>query len=112
MDADDRFAELAGKLKDGVSIKADRAPQGTVETWAVQWATDSLKVSAAKAYPCLIIRGERFEQKEKNGAMVEAFAGFKTTRPRDYDETKRLVVREQLAKGGLCLAKLLEALFQ
>ena len=112
MDANDTFAELAKRLKNDVSVKPEWSPQGAVETWAAQWATDSVKASDAKAYPGLKIRGQRFEQKEEKGEMVEQFVGFETSRPPEYDKLNREVVREQLAKGGFRLAKLLEAIFQ
>ena len=97
---------LAQFLRNTVSPMPDWNAQGPVETWASQWATDSLKTSATQTFATVRIVRKR---------LVTSHGVTKTVydirRANNYNTNNIPVVRNQLAKGGFRLAKLLDAIF-
>lgn len=110
--------ELGVFLQQTVRPKSSWSPRGRLNSWAAQWATDSLQHSREHTY-----RGVRISRKRvvpvtrdgqpvmENGRPVTETV-YDITRPANYETLNREVVREQLAKGGFRLAKLLDAIFQ
>jgi hypothetical protein len=91
--------------------------QGAIDSWAAQWATDSLKLSRDHAYRSVRIVRERTipvlrdgVPLIRNGQPVTQIV-YDISRPADYQLVNRNNVREQLAKGGFRLAKLLDEIF-
>ena len=90
---------------------------GAINTWAAQWATDSLKLSRDQAYRSVSIVRERTIPVLRDGVPLIRDGQpvtqivFDITRPSNYKVVNRNNVREQLAKGGFRLAKLLDAIF-
>jgi hypothetical protein len=91
--------------------------RGPINTWAEQWATDSLKVSVRYSYRDVSITGKRSIPVLRNGEPVVRDGApvmqtvYDINLPRDYRAVNRNVVRQQLAKGGFRLAMLLDAIF-
>ena len=111
------FDRLGSFLKQTVPPKPEWQPQGPIDTWAAQWATDSLKLSRNQAYRSVSIVRERTisvlrdgEPLIRDGQPVMQTV-YDITRPSNYKVVNRNNVREQLAKGGFRLAKLLDAIF-
>ncbi|MFN2510338.1 MAG: S1/P1 nuclease [Pyrinomonadaceae bacterium] len=109
--------QLGNFLKQTQPPKPAWNPQGAIHTWAAQWATDSLKLSRDHAYRSVRIVRERTipvlrdgVPLTRNGQPVTQIV-YDITRPGDYQLVNRGNVREQLAKGGFRLAKLLDAIF-
>jgi S1/P1 Nuclease len=109
--------QLARFLKQTLPPKPDWQPQGPVKTWAAQWATDSLVLSRNQAYRSVRIVRERTvpvlrdgEPLIRDGQPVMQTI-YDITRPANYQAVNRNNVRDQLAKGGFRLAKLLDAIF-
>jgi hypothetical protein len=110
--------ELGVFLQQTVRPKSSWSPRGRLNSWAAQWATDSLQHSREHTY-----RGVRISRKRvvpvtrdgqpvmENGRPVTETV-YDITRPANYETLNREVVRQQLAKGGFRLAKLLDAIFQ
>jgi len=110
--------ELGVFLQQTVRPKSSWSPRGRLNSWAAQWATDSLQHSREHTY-----RGVRISRKRavpvtrdgqpvmENGRPVTETV-YDITRPANYETLNREVVRRQLAKGGFRLAKLLDAIFQ
>jgi len=88
------------------TLKNDIAPepswngQGDFRTWAAQWASDSLRVSATNAYDNSIRITDLF--------FVDDDPHYVTERGSNYAQNNAPVVRRQLAKGGFRLARLLQ----
>lgn len=97
---------LSQFLKSSVTPQSNWNPEGAVSTWASQWATDSLHVSHDHAYATVSITGTRTIQDHGHSKKV-----FVIKRGTDYKDLNTAVVREQLAKAGFRLAKLLDAIF-
>lgn len=105
-------------LKQNVKPKAGWNPRGPVSTWAAQWATDSLRISREHTYKSVRITGKRTipmlsrgQPVLKDGQPVMQTV-FDITRPSNYENVNRELVRQQLAKGGYRLAKLLDAIYR
>ena len=112
-------AEALGRLlKETVTPKPSWIAQGALDTWAAQWATDSLKLSRNNAYQSVSIVRKRTitvlrngEPLIRNGQQVTQTV-YDIVRRNDYESVNREVVREQLAKAGFRLAKLLDAIYK
>ena len=76
--------------------------QGNILSWSAQWATDTLKVSGDDAYDTIRITQE---------VIIDDDTKYSVTKGNNYKSNNVPVVKEQLAKGGYRLAKLLEAIF-
>jgi hypothetical protein len=104
-------------LKQNVRSKPDWNPRGPVSTWAAQWATDSLHQSRDHTYRSVQIVGKRTipvlsrgQPLIQDGQPVMQTV-FDITRPSNYETLNRELVRQQLAKAGFRLAKLLDAIY-
>ena len=105
-------------LEQTVRPKVSWNPRGPVNTWAAQWATDSLYLSRDHTYKSVRITGKRtipvLSRDDKpvlrDGQPVMQTV-FDITRPSNYEALNRELVRQQLAKGGYRLAKLLDAIY-
>jgi len=109
---------LGSFLKETVRPRPDWNPHGPVSTWAAQWATDSLRQSRDHTYKSVNITGQRTitvtnrkgEPVMRDGKPVTDIV-YDITRPSNYETLNRELVRQQLAKGGFRLAKLLDAIY-
>jgi len=105
-------------LKQTVRPKPSWNPSGPVSTWGAQWATDSLLQSRNHTYKGLKITGQRTitvttrdgQPVVRNGQVVTDIV-YDITRPANYEMLNRELVRQQLAKAGYRLAKLLDAIY-
>lgn len=83
-------------------------------TWAEQWATDSLRISGAQAYRHVrIVRQRTVPVLRDNVPVVRNGEPVMETvydiaRPANYERVNREIARQQLAKAGYRLAKLLD----
>lgn len=93
-------------LKDTVTPQASWKAHGSIDTWAAQFATDSLNQSRNHAYRSVKIVGKRTVTSHGQPETV-----YDITRASDYNTLNRTVVRTQLAKAGFRLAALLDQLF-
>lgn len=104
-------------LREKVKPKSDWNPHGPVDSWAAQWATDSLHLSRTQTYRSVKILGQRTIPVLSKGKPVMRdgkpvmMTIFDISRPGDYEAVNREMVRQQLAKAGFRLAKLLDAIF-
>ncbi len=104
-------------LRQSVKPKNSWNPQGKLNTWAAQWATDSLHLSRNQTYRGVSITGKRTIPVLSKGQPVirdgqpVMMTVYDIVRPNDYETVNREVARQQLAKGGYRLAKLLDAIF-
>jgi hypothetical protein len=104
-------------LEQNVKPKGSWNPQGPVGTWAAQWATDSLRQSQDHTYLSVKITGKRTIPVLSRGQPVVRDGQpvmqtvFDISRPANYEAVNRELVRQQLAKGGYRLAKLLDAIY-
>ena len=109
---------LGTYLKQTVSPKASWNPHGPVSTWAAAWATDSLLQSRNHTYKDVQIVGKRTIPVLSNGKPVVRDGQpvmqtvYDITRPANYETLNRELVRQQLAKAGYRLAKLLDAIYE
>ncbi|MCM3874695.1 MAG: S1/P1 nuclease [Pyrinomonadaceae bacterium] len=109
--------KLGTFLKQTQPPKPGWQPQGPVNTWAAQWATDSLKLSGSQTYRAVSIVRERTIPVLRDGVPLirngqpVTQTVYDIRRPSNYLAVNRNNVREQLAKGGFRLAKLLDAIF-
>lgn len=106
-------------LKNSVRPKSSWNPRGKLNTWAAQWATDSLNQSRTHTYKSVKITAQRtITVKTRDGQPVMRDGKpvtdivWDVTRADNYETLNREVVRQQLAKGGYRLAKLLDAIFE
>jgi len=105
-------------LKSNVKPKGSWNPRGPMDTWAAQWATDSLNQSREHTYKFVQIIGKRTIPVLSNGQPVIRDGQpvmqtvFDISRPANYETLNRELVRQQLAKGGYRLAKLLDAIYR
>jgi hypothetical protein len=110
---------LGSFLKETVPAKSSWNPRGPISTWAAQWATDSLQQSRDHTYQGLKVTGQRTitvtssngQPVLKNGQVVTDIV-YDITRPSNYETLNRELVRQQLAKAGYRLAKLLDAIYE
>jgi hypothetical protein len=109
--------QLGRFLKQTQSPRPGWQAQGPIDTWAAQWATDSLKLSRDQAYRSVRIVRERTIPVLRDGRPLIRDGQpvmqtvYDITRPSNYKVVNRNNVREQLAKGGFRLAKLLDEIF-
>lgn len=109
--------ELGTFLEQTVHPQRQWNAGGPIRTWAAQWATDSLWQSANQTYRGVVITGQRTVQvmRDRQPVMRDGQpvteVVYDITRPANYETLNREVVRQQLAKGGYRLAKLLDAIF-
>lgn len=108
---------LGAFLNDNVKPKASWKAHGPLNTWAAQWATDSIRLSRDHTYQSVEIVGQRTipvlshgQPLVRDGHPVMQTV-FDITRAANYESANRQVVRQQLAKGGFRLAMLLDAIF-
>lgn len=104
-------------LRDTVKPRANWSPHGGVNGWAAQWATDSLRLSRDQTYKSVRIVRPRTIPVLSGGQPVvrngrpEMQTVYDVWRPSNYETVNREVVRQQLAKAGFRLAKLLDAIY-
>ena len=105
-------------LKQNVRPKASWNPHGPINTWAAQWATDSLHLSRDETYKSVQIVRKRIipvlshgQPVIRDGQPVTQMV-FDITRADNYEALNRELVRQQLAKAGFRLARLLDAIYQ
>jgi len=109
--------QLGRFLKQTVPPKPAWQPEGPINTWGAQWSTDSLKLSRDHAYRSVRIVRQRIIPVLRDGVPLirngqpVTQTVYDIARPGDYQVVNRNHVREQLAKGGFRLAKLLDAIF-
>ena len=105
-------------LEETVRPKASWNPRGPISTWGAQWATDSLQQSRDHTYKSVTVTRQRTitvtnkkgEPVMRDGKPVTDIV-YDITRPDNYEALNREVVRQQLAKAGYRLAKLLDAIY-
>ena len=108
---------LGTYLMQNVRPKASWNPHGPIDTWAAEWATDSLNQSRQHTYKSIQIVGKRTIPVLSSGKPVVRDGQpvmqtvFDITRPANYEALNREMVRQQLAKAGYRLAKLLDAIY-
>ncbi len=108
---------LGAFLEQNVKPESSWNPHGPVGSWAAQWATDSLRQSRDHTYQSVKITGQRTIPVLSRGQPVVRDGQpvmqtvFAITRATNYEAVNRELVRQQLAKGGYRLAKLLDAIF-
>ncbi len=109
---------LGSFLQETVRPISSWNPRGPVSTWGARWATDSLRQSRDHAYKGLNITGQRtITVTTRNGqpvmrdGQVVTDIVYDITRPANYETLNRELVRQQLAKAGYRLAKLLDAIY-
>ena len=105
-------------LKETVQPKSGWNPHGALRTWAAQWANDSLRQSREHTYKSVNITRQRTitvtnrkgEPVMRDGKPVTEIV-WDITRPTNYEALNRELVRQQLAKAGFRLARLLDAIY-
>lgn len=114
-----RTSETLGQfLKDTMRPKPNWNPHGPVSTWGVQWANDSLRQSREHTYKSVSITRQRTITVTRNGQPVMREGKpvtdvvYDIVRPGNYDELNRELVRQQLAKAGFRLARLLDEIYK
>ncbi|HKP45209.1 MAG TPA: S1/P1 nuclease [Pyrinomonadaceae bacterium] len=104
-------------LRQSVPVKSSWKPHGSINNWAAQWATDSLRQSRDHTYLNVKIVGSRTIPVLSHGQPViengqpKMMTVFDISRPANYEALNREVVRQQLAKAGYRLARLLDAIY-
>jgi len=101
---------LAQFLRNTVTPQPEWNALGPIETWASQWATDSLKVSVTETFATVRITRKRVVTTTSHGQRITKTV-YDIRRGNNYNNNNVPVVRNQLAKGGFRLAKLLDAIF-
>ncbi|MGH9929866.1 MAG: S1/P1 nuclease [Pyrinomonadaceae bacterium] len=109
---------LGSFLKETVRPKSRWNPGGPVSAWGARWATDSLQQSRDHAYRGLNITGQRTitvttrdgQPVVRDGQVVTDIV-YDIMLPANYETLNRELVRQQLAKAGYRLAKLLDAIY-
>lgn len=99
---------FASRLREKYKQPSDWGNSGDIETWAAQWATEALKLSEAHVYPTVELLGRRkgdpFNPGHKTMWVYDVKVGD------SYEDDNTPFVRDQLAKAGYRLAKLLQAI--
>jgi hypothetical protein len=109
---------LGDFLKQTVQPKRGWNSRGPISTWAAQWATDSLNLSRNKVYASVAIVGKRTipvltgGQPVLNNGQPVLQTVYDITRAANYETSNRELARQQLAKAGFRLAKLLDAIYE
>jgi hypothetical protein len=109
---------LGAFLKDNVRPRRGWNARGPINTWAAQWATDSLLLSRYHTYKGITVIRQRTinvtnskgEPVMKDGKQLTDIV-YDITLPANYNAVSRELVRVQLAKAGYRLAKLLDAIY-
>lgn len=109
---------LGSFLQQNVKPKGSWNPHGPVGGWAAQWATDSLRQSRDHTYKSVKITGQRTipvlskgQPVVKDGKPVMQTV-LDITRASNYEAVNREIVRQQLAKAGYRLAKVLDEIYR
>lgn len=95
--------QFALNLNGLISAAPPWGGQGNPYNWAPQWASDTLRVSDNHAYDNSI--------RITKVVIIDDEPKYRALRGSTYSAENTPVVREQLAKGGYRLAKLLQAIF-
>lgn len=109
--------QLGRFLRQTVTPRQDWQPQGSIDTWAAAWATDSLRLSRDQTYRSVRIVRQRTIPVLRDGQPLIRDGKpvmqtvYDITRPNSYKVVNRENVRRQLAKAGFRLAKLLDAIY-
>jgi len=109
---------LGTYLRQTVKRKSSWNVRGPISTWPAQWATDSLRQSRDHSYLSVRILGQRTIPVPSRGQPVIRDGRpvmqtvFDITRAANYEAVNREVVRQQLAKAGYRLAKLLDEIYK
>jgi hypothetical protein len=120
LSTDKQTADTLGEfLKETVRPNASWNPRGPVSTWGAQWATDSLKQSRDHTYQSVNITRQRTvtvtnkkgEPVMRDGKPVTDIV-YDVTRADNYEALNRELVRQQLAKAGYRLARLLDEIYK
>ena len=93
-----------------ICLSIDWNGQGPVDTWVAQWATDSMHVSGNHAHKSVKILRKRTVTSTRDG-ITQTKTVYDIKRAVNYNTVNVPVVRDQLAKGGFRLAKLMDAIF-
>jgi hypothetical protein len=109
---------LGSFLKETVRPKSSWKPHGLPADWGAQWATDSLQQSRDHTYKGLRITRQRTitvttrtgEIVMRDGHPVTDVV-YDVTLPAIYETLNRELVRQQLAKAGYRLARLLDEIY-
>lgn len=108
---------LGAFLKESVRPMNTWNSRGPVSTWPAQWATDSLQQSRKHTYLSVAMTGRRIipvlsggKPVLNNGHPVMQTV-YDVRRAENYETANREIVRQQLAKAGFRLAKLLDAIY-
>ena len=110
--------ELGLFLQQSVRPRSSWSPRGRLDSWAAQWATDSLQQSREHTYRGVSIVRKRVVAVMQDGKPVVnngqpvTETVYDIMRPGNYETLNREIVRQQLSKGGFRLAKLLDAILQ
>lgn len=97
--------QFAGSLMASVVAPPDRR-DGNPVNWPVQWADDGLRV--AKLAHAGLQPGQHRTQLGRNGESIDVWA---LTLPPDYSSLAARLARQQLARAGVRLAALLQAIW-
>lgn len=115
----DTSSEILGEvLREKVKPQKSWNTNGKLTSWPAQWATDSLHLSRNHTYRGVRIVGKRTIPVLSKGEPVikdgkpQMMTVFDISRPANYETLNREVARQQLAKAGYRLAKLLDAIYQ
>ena len=109
---------LATYLRQNVKRKGSWNAHGPVAIWPAQWAKDSLRQARDHSYSSVRIVGQRTIPVLSRGQPVVRDGRpvmqtvFDITRAANYETVNRAVVRQQLAKAGYRLAKVLDAIYK
>jgi len=109
--------QLGRFLRNRVAPGSNWFPHGPMNTWAAQWASDSLRLSRNEAYRSVQIVRQRTIPVLRNGQPVirngqpVMMVVYDVTRPANYVHVNRENAKVQLAKAGFRLAKLLDTIF-
>lgn len=100
-------ALFASRLRDRFKHPTDWNNSGPITGWAADWATEALRLSEEHAYPTVELVRRRKGDPFHNGQKMWVY----DIRLGDsYEEDNTPFVRDQLAKAGYRLAKLLQAI--
>lgn len=98
---------FASHLRDRFRSPSEWNNSGPITGWAADWATEALKLSEEHVYPSVELIKRRKGDPFHNGQLMWVY----DIRLGDsYEEDNTPFVRDQLAKAGYRLAKLLQAI--
>ncbi len=102
--SDQGVLQFATALNNAIPQTHNWGAQGNLNSWAEQWASDTLRVSNANAYDNTV--------RLKKVVIIDDDTKYRTSFGGNYKSQNTAVVKLQLQKGGYRLAKFLEAIFQ